>query len=353
MNKFEEAYKAAKDALTTAFVGEMEKQRGDMSALLGADGPNEAKKAVLNKVRRAIATDSLERRYIFWTAGEARAITNAAGAKDSHGKRKKAATIKLFRHLYHGSKIGGASIWVYSPPAAYDKWVFDMFTSDDDSSIMKVLNKKNEEVYSEHHRKIMVDAISEAKRVASSAVTKLDAKSAATKKLVEQYFTDGDAEYDVDDIMTKLSKGYKKIAAGLGSSSLVISDEPGDRLGGGWKDWAFIYTTEAMKVIYLQNAWLKKADEASPDNSGPLHRCARTIIHEMSHKELKTEDVVYGPKGLKPKGDLTGAHALHNADSWAYFAIDVNGLLSGPGKGYAVKDCTGIRAVPKRELTLG
>ncbi|MCR9156445.1 MAG: M35 family metallo-endopeptidase [Rhodobacteraceae bacterium] len=353
MNKFEEAYKAAKDSLTTPFNGELEKQRSDMLALLAADGPSEAKKGVLNKVRMAIATDSLEKRFIFWRAGEARAIANAAGDKDAHGKRKKAATIKMFRHLYHGSKSGGASIWVYSPPVAYDKWVFDMFTSDSDGSIMKVLNKKNKEVYSDHHRKIMVDAISEAKRIATSAVTKLEAKGAAAKTLVEQYFTDGDAEYDVDAIMTKLCKGYKKIAAGLGSSSLVISDEPGDRLGGGWKDWAFIYTGEAMKVIYLQNAWLQKADEASPDNSGPLHRCARTIIHEMSHKELRTEDVVYGPRGLKPKGDLTGAHALHNADSWAYFAIDVNGLLSGPGKAYAVKGCTGIRAVPKRELALG
>ena len=48
----------------------------------------------------------------------------------------------------------------------------------------------------------------------------------------------------------------------------------------------------SFKVIYLQNAWLKKADEASPDNSGPLHHCARTVIHEMSHKECRTEDVV-------------------------------------------------------------
>lgn len=352
MNKFEQAYKAAKDALSTPLVGDMENHRGDMKALLVDGGPSESKKSVLNKVRMSIATGATKSKYVFWKVGEAKAITDAAGAKDEHGKKKKAATIKMFRHLYHGSKIGGASIWVYSPPAAYDKWVFDMFTSDSDKDIQKTLNKKIEEVYSDHHRKIMVDAISEAKRVASAAVVKLDAKNAATKSLVEQYFTDAAGTYDTDNIISTLSKGYKKIAAGLGSSSLVISDEPGDRLGGGWKDWAFIYTGEQMKVIYLQNAWLKKADEASADNAGPLHRCARTIIHEMSHKELSTEDVVYGPKGLKPNGDLTGAHALHNADSWAYFAIDVNGLLSGPGKDYAVKACTGIRAVPKRNLAV-
>jgi hypothetical protein len=312
----------------------------------------EGKKNVLNKVRMQIATTALAQRNLFWKAGEARAITDAAGAADAIGKGKKAATIKMFRHLYHQKKTGGASIWVYSPPKAYDKWVFDMITSDNDKSIRKVLAKNATEVYSEHHRDIMVDSISEAKRIASNAVLKLEAKDERTTNLVEQYFTDSGSDYDTDNIMVTLGKGYKKIAAGLGSSSVVISDEPGDRLGGGWKDWAFIYTSESMNVIYLQNAWLKKADEASPDNSGPLHRCARTVIHEMSHKECKTEDVVYGPRGLKPNGDLTGAYALHNADSWAYFAIDVCGLLVGAGKDYAIRNCTGIREVPSSNLAI-
>jgi hypothetical protein len=123
-------------------------------------------------------------------------------------------------------------------------------------------------------------------------------------------------------------------------------------VGGGWKDWAFIYPSEKMKVIYLQNAWLKKADEATPDNSSPLHRCSRTIIHEMSHKECRTEDVVYGPRGLKPHGDLTGAYALHNADSWAYFAIDVNELLKGGDASNATRNCTGIRSTPSKKLTV-
>jgi hypothetical protein len=172
-----------------------------------------------------------------------------------------------------------------------------------------------------------------------------------TTNLVKQYFTDG-GNADIKDTLAALAKGYKKIAAGLGSSSLVISDEPGDRLGGGWKDWAFIYPSEKMKVIYLQNAWLKKADEASADNASPLHRCARTIIHEMSHKECRTEDVVYGPRGLKPHGALTGTYALHNADSWAYFAVDVNELLKGGDAANATKNCTGIRAAPAKTLTV-
>ncbi|GAA5167602.1 hypothetical protein GCM10025770_26530 [Viridibacterium curvum] len=124
-----------------------------------------------------------------------------------------------------------------------------------------------------------------------------------------------------------LATGYMKIAAACNDSSVVISDEPDDRNTGGWKDWAFIYTAESMSVIYLQGAWLAKAGEVAPSNQSPLYRCARTIIHELSHKQVSTEDIVYGPKGLKPEGStvLTPEYALHNADSWADFCGDVLG----------------------------
>jgi hypothetical protein len=133
----------------------------------------------------------------------------------------------------------------------------------------------------------------------------------------------------------------------------VISDEPGDRCGGGWKDWAFIYSAEAMSVIYLQGAWVSKADEATPSNQAPLFRCARTIVHELSHEQLRTEDVVYGPNGLMPEGSgaLTPAYALHNADSWAYFSMDVTANLTGPDAANGATACSAIRAVPSKTLT--
>ncbi|WP_209426919.1 M35 family metallo-endopeptidase, partial [Pararhodobacter sp. SW119] len=238
-----------------------------------------------------------------------------------------------------------------SPPVAFDKWIFDKLAQDDDGHIATNLGVEPTEVYSPAQRKVMIEAISEARRICTNAALKVESPDDAAKALLRQYFTDA-TNTDLTDICVTLAKGYKKIAAGLGSSSLIISDEPGDRLGGGWNDWAFIYPSEDMKVIYLQNAWLKKADEATPDNSSPLHRCARTIIHEMSHKECRTEDICYGPKGLKPNGALTGAHALHNADSWAYFAVAVNGLLTGPDAANATKKNVAIRNTPSRQLTL-
>jgi len=356
MDRFSEAYDAAKKALQTALAGNYEKMRGEMSALLSAGGPNAGKKGALDKLRGLIEIDGTVA-FVSGsgtkTDGEATAITDAAGT--GAGKGKRAATLKMLRHFYHGQTAGGAAIWVYSPPKVYTKWIYDEITADSDTAIKSVLKKDPTEVYSEEDRKVMVQAIQAANKIACDAVVKLDAKSTATVDLIKQYFTDPtSAAGDVDTAITTLKKGYQKISTGLCSSSLVISDEPIDRNGGGWKDWAFIYPSEAMKVIYLQGAWVSKANEVTPSNQSPLYRCARTVLHEMSHKECSTEDVVYGPKGLKPAGstDLTGAYALHNADSWAYFAVDVVGLLTGPDAANATKPCTGIRQVPNKSLNV-
>ncbi len=354
MEKFEQAYAAAKTALKSPLAGDLESHRSDLRALLADGGPTPAKKGSLVNLRERLelgAAGKKSKGAGSKIAGEAQYIAESAGAKDAPGKGKRAATLKMLRHFYHGQSSGGAAIWVYSPPVAFDKWVFDKVTTDKDADIIKQLSVKAEEVYSKQHRKIMVDAISQARRIASNAALKVENPGKETVALVRQYFTDT-ADADITDICKTLKSGYSKIAGGLGSSSLVISDEPGDRLGGGWKDWAFIYPSEAMKVIYLQNAWLKKASEATPDNSSPLNRCARTIIHEMSHKECRTEDVCYGWEGLKPDGKLTGAYALHNADSWAYFAVDVNGLLTGADASNATMKNINFRRVPAKTLTV-
>lgn len=56
--------------------------------------------------------------------------------------------------------------------------------------------------------------------------------------------------------------------------------------------------------------------------------CVQTIIHEASHIALKTKDLRYDKNGLRPCSAFPGDRALQNADSWGYFAIDVNGYLS-------------------------
>jgi hypothetical protein len=57
--------------------------------------------------------------------------------------------------------------------------------------------------------------------------------------------------------------------------------------------------------------------------------CAETIIHELSHHEMNTQDHRYDDAGLKPNSaTFPFAKAIDNADSWGYFALDLAGYLS-------------------------
>lgn len=354
MDSFSEAYNAAKAALATGNLdGEFKKLQTGLKSLLSGSSPNLAERAKLVELRDSIAAGAKQLASAGLVGPAASAKVVVTGAGTSSGKAERAATLKVLSHLYHQKSSGGQQIWVYAPPLAYSKWIFDEVVGADDVTLQAALAKGDPEVYSADQRATMAHAVQQARAVALAVVAKLGSPNDATKAVVRRYF--GNAvmpEKELLDVMATLTGGYLRIAAACNDGNIVISDEPIDRNGGGWKDWAFIYFTETMSVIYLQGAWLKKAEEISPSNQSPLHRCARTVIHELSHKQVMTEDIVYGPKGLKPEGSsaLTPEYALHNADSWAYFAMDVLGYLTGPDKANGQTPSAAILKIPTRTL---
>lgn len=66
---------------------------------------------------------------------------------------------------------------------------------------------------------------------------------------------------------------------------------------------------------------------ATPCPSSSFWLCALTIVHELSHKLVATEDKRYACQGLKPSASFPAATALINADSWAYFCGDILGAV--------------------------
>lgn len=355
MNKFSEAFEAGRSAMGSgALAGKFVDLKPGLTRVFGADGPASGEADQLDKLRKLIESEKKGLIGPKMTADKAGAkvIIDAAGAANK--KAERAATLKMLRHLYRERSAGGQTIWVYSPPSAYGKWIFDELAGASEVALEAALSKPESEVYTPDQRGVMAAAIQEARAVALAAVTKLGAASDTTKGVVRRYFGKTDtSDKDLIATMSTLAAGYQKIANACNGGSIVISDEPGDRTGGGWKDWAFIYTSEKMPVIYLQGAWLAKADQVGPSNQSPLYRCVRTIIHELSHKEVSTEDIVYGPKGLMPEGSsaLTPEYALHNADSWAYFAVDLLGYLTGPDKDNGTTPTKAILKTPTRTLT--
>lgn len=232
------------------------------------------------------------------------------------------AALKMIKHLYFVHKRGGQDVWVYSPPKSYKKWVYDEISGTKEQMVGKL--NLEEEVYSDAEKKLMCDSLLLALNWSQNAVNKLASADNKTKELVRKWFGFSDSSDKViSKHISKLISGFKKIMNVCNSNHLVFSDEPLDRNDGGWKDWAFVYSQEKIDVIYLQNAFLQSA------NGGQLWKCALTIIHELSHREVKTSDHRYDNSGLKPgRGTLSVKQAIDNADSWAYFATDLAGKLT-------------------------
>ncbi|MDT0681204.1 M35 family metallo-endopeptidase [Roseicyclus sp. F158] len=234
------------------------------------------------------------------------------------------ATLKKLRHLYMVHLRGGQELWMFSPPKAYTEWLFDEYTGVTEKNL-RIWANEAEEVYTSDHKGKMATATSQALRWSQSCVAKLAVPDAKTRAVIERWFTDGTAsDEDVKKIAASLLAGFKKISAVLNSNKLIFSDEPVDRNGGGWKDFAFVISSEKMNVVYIQKATLDAAV------NGKMWLAALTIIHELSHREINTDDHRYDTSGkLSPSaGKLTPAKALDNADNWGYFATDLNGGLA-------------------------
>lgn len=325
MANFSTAYARARQVITSGkFAADWQKlidTEGPLKAALGEDSPEVSHGGALDKLRHRLDQAAKKGIGAFFTGnGLDEVILKAARSGDADtAVGEKAATLKMLKHLYLVRQKGSQDVWVYAPPKAYKKWVFDEIKGADTDSKRRL--QQETEVYSARDRTVMADALQEAAAWCQKVQLVLAGKDG--EAAVKRWFlgTAGTAQQMTQAIDT-LRDGFKKIDTLCRSGKLVFSDEPGDRHGGGWKDWAFVYKSEAMNVVYLQGAFLKAG------NSGNKTMCALTIIHELTHKVLNTQDHRYDYDGLKPGRDIAVAKAIDNADSWGYFAADAVGMLS-------------------------
>ena len=335
MFKFEQCYKRTRYLVKNInFFNNLPNEtfKINLDMVMGSDGPRRRYHGYLNSLRRAIK-DS--RRQSNKSEGEVIvAGCEESGAKTLSGAifgggfdiNDRCAAIKMLRHLYMVKMRGGQGVWVFSPPKNYTEWLYDELLGLDKSGLAIWLSEE-EETYSSNDMTIMGDATQLSLRWTMCCNSKLAKPDDATQAVVKRWFCAADAkEADIKATCQKLHSGCKKIANVLNGNKLVLSDEPVDRNGGGWKDYAFVYKSEKMNVIYIQNATLKAA------KGGKMWDAALTIVHELSHRELGTDDHRYGDDGgkLGPSsgaGALTVKQAITNADNWGYFVADLNGAL--------------------------
>jgi hypothetical protein len=187
----------------------------------------------------------------------------------------------------------------------------------------------------------MAQAAQEAKAVCGKVQAKLGAKegvSSTDKGMVREWMFGDDepSKEKMDAAVTRLRNGFRDIAVACGNGLLIFSDEPVYRAKPGkWENFGMIKTTEVMMVLYLMKGFL---DEAGKTKKADRWLCVETIIHELSHKVVKTDDYAYDFHGLKPGGTKFASGAgLDNADNWGYYACDVAGILPSSEKARVYK----------------
>lgn len=169
-----------------------------------------------------------------------------------------------------------------------------------------------------------------ARKWSMDTVVKLGNTDAETLALIKRWFhSDADTEQQVKASIATLLNGFKKISNTCNFTSVIFSDRPHYRTSGAWDDaYASVNAGDTMPVIYLYQLFLDTGKRKWFGNIPKLWLCALTVVHELSHKMVRTEDISYDYQGLRPGGTISPADARKNADSWAYFCANIVGALS-------------------------
>lgn len=247
---------------------------------------------------------------------------------DKAGFQERAALIKQMRHFYMVAKKGGQSIWVVDVPTSYGKWNYDLYGGKTAVEVGSLLEKGNE-VFGPGNRRMLSDALQTARKWSADAEVKLSGKSAATLNIVRRWFHQaGATDAAVEATRATLLDGFKKITAACNSGQIIFSDRPHLRASGDYDNtYASVNAADALSVIYIYQLFLKTGKRRLDGKIPKMWLCALTVVHELSHKLLGTQDIRYDYQGLSPSASFPTSDAIKNADSWAYFCGDVLGLV--------------------------
>ncbi|WP_293367426.1 M35 family metallo-endopeptidase [Nevskia sp.] len=252
--------------------------------------------------------------------------------------RTQAAALKLMRHLELMRKRGSHKLWIVSLPDSFNDWP-SVVLKDQPIAQLRALLEDTSQRFSPDDKKHLSNATQEALKwchktlilLANAAMTK-EKKAAPGLELVKRWFLDETAsDRDAVVAMAVLELGFKKINAVLSSGHLLLTDHPEVRGAtssenlGYRKSEAFVKgLREAMDVVYIEEAFFKNNNTLKG-----LTNWTRILVHELSHREVRTVDKFYSWEGIGPTADtFPTADALVNADSWAFFCADAAGQLT-------------------------
>jgi len=344
---FSDEFKAAHDAFDGGGFAEGWKFTAKHLALLSAaDGPHDGEAEWLDSVRAQVTQQNgvpgkLKEAEGLLAATKGYDLTKPAdGSKLDGAARKRAAALKLMRHLYLLRQRGGQQVWILGLAKSFTDWPSVAFAGADLAKAKALLGDLKEP-FSRSDKKHLADAAQEGLKYVSKTLIALGAAAGAdkdaekAKALVARWITGAGASADATTLaVATLTAGFKKIQSVLNSGRLVLTDHPevrnaksGDN-SGFWRSEAFVKgAREGMDVIYVESAFFSKKNTLTG-----LKNWARILVHELSHREVATTDHAYSwaDGGIEAGVGLTPGEAITNADSWAFFCVDCAGQLTKP-----------------------
>ncbi|UGB39147.1 M35 family metallo-endopeptidase [Frateuria soli] len=325
---FSEAYEDVVEGLASrAFSADSDWQKLLVRArkMAGAQGfeANEASLAedLRKKLRKACASGVSEAASLFAGAGENLSGKGANPLVDGE-LAKRLGALKTLRHTYFLKRFGGHKVWCVDIPPAFADWPC-LALRGELGATTTCLNARDER-FADERRKHLANASQEALKWVHKAmlVTSGTGKS-GNFELVARWFADGASkDKDVLDAAATLAKGLKKIATTLKSGRLIYCDSVSER-GSPELDGveAFVWG-DPLDVVYIEEEFFGNRNTLQG-----LTNWARIVVHELTHRDIKTKDHAYEHQGINPI-KLTAAKAIENADSWAWFCADCAGALT-------------------------
>lgn len=325
MNVYTEVYDKSVDLLKSPSLHKDWKAiETDLKALMQPDGPDLGKAKVLDRLRARLSKVADEEGGIRSRA-KAKELLRAAQA-DKAGFQDRAALLKQLKHFYLVARKGAQCVWVQDQPRSLGKWNYDLFQGESEAKVKTLLGRSGE-VFGGDNRSMMFESLQHARKWSSDTESRLSKGEDDTLTAVRRWFhTRGATDEEVKATCATLLDGFKKITAATNAGLVIFSDRPHLRVSGDYNTtYASVNALDKMPVIYIYQLFLKTGRRRLNGRIPKMWLCALTVVHELSHKVVATDDIRYDSDGLKPSASFPTAKAIKNADSWAYFCADLLG----------------------------
>jgi len=328
MDTFTEAYDTGIDLLKSkCFDPRWAHIETRLKMLMKHQGPNDGEAKVLDKIRAEL--DEAAQAADEPSSARAEEMLELA-RKGDRGYQDRAAFLEMLRHFYLVKLTDNQRIWVLDGSLSFHRWVYDEFDSLTRQELKRKLTNQPFLAFGSRDRTMFAEALQRSRKWSMDIVAKLGHPDQNTLDIVHRWFHSGHpSDARLKATAKTLLDGFKKIAAVTNSTSVIFSDDPPNRGkhadGSSWS--ASVQSSEKLQVIYLYGGFLKNARKNVFGRYPRMWLAALTIIHELSHRLIDTDDLRYDYDGLKPGTSITAKDAIKNADSWGYFAADMVGAI--------------------------